>query len=333
MFARSREGSAVSSKPIARDKSAQKQQTETVEKLYNDIETEFLQHAEKLHSFGSDEDVIDAMVNISIIVERAWSIQAYGRDVAVTLCNTFGTNGGIYDLLRAISDDDNTKKQLVAMKALEQMMTLMNRARVAKFGLETIINIIKTSKEPELKLRSLGIVEHAFKSPEGTVTKLVNLGGLDVILMMCRSNDEEVLKICARGLTNCAMYSSRKIQKVMIKNNAHNWLFTLAFSKDPITKYYASLAIAFLAVNQEIEQDIQNSETLSLVERFVATTDPITFGVGEKTHSQGRSKDWVKKLQVLLVSRMKQPQSLAVFTCVMQAHIKQKQHRLQVSPL
>ena len=66
--------------------------------------------------------------------------------------------------------------------------------------------------------------------------------------------------------------------------NVPDWLFTLAFSLDPLTKYYACLAICALVSNKQFEAAVLKSGTLGLVDPFVATHDPVEFALLDDLH-------------------------------------------------
>ena len=58
----------------------------------------------------------------------------------------------------------------------------------------------------------------------------------------------------------------------------------MAFSLDPLTKYYACLAICALVSNKQFEAAVHKSGTLGLVDPFVATHDPAEFALVDDLH-------------------------------------------------
>ena len=58
-----------------------------------------------------------------------------------------------------------------------------------------------------------------FKLSEETCTKVINLGGLDVILRWCRcGTDYSILRRCAKALANLALFGGAENQEIMSKH-------------------------------------------------------------------------------------------------------------------
>ena len=90
------------------------------------------------------------------------------------------------------------------------------------------------------------------------------------------------------------MHTTLQILFFLHLQNVPDWLFTLAFSLDPLTKYYACLAICALVSNKQFEAAVLKSGTLGLVDPFVATHDPVEFALHDDLHhGDGRKATFV----------------------------------------
>lgn len=73
----------------------------------------------------------------------------------------------------------------------------------------------------------------------------------------------------------------------------------MASTQDEITRYYACLAICILGsfsttASKEMETAVMRSDTLTLVEPFLLSHQPVAFMNGyDAKHSQGRPKEWL----------------------------------------
>ncbi|KAK7475661.1 hypothetical protein BaRGS_00033087 [Batillaria attramentaria] len=216
--------------------------------------------------------------------------------------------------------------------AFKQVMSTRNRERVARYGLEVVVQMAKNNVgDQQMALAITGILENLFKLSEETCTKVINLGGLDVILRWCRcGTDYHILRRCAKALANLSLFGGAENQEVMAKHNVPEWLFPLAFSDDNSVRYYACLAVSALVANKELEASVIKSGTLDLVLPFINSTRPSLFAQSDITHKQGRDKIWLKHLIPLLFSRRQEPQALAAFHFAMEAIIKAEQGRQEI---
>lgn len=164
-----------------------------------------------------------------------------------------------------------------------------------------------------------------FKHSEVTCSDVIKLGGLDVLLYECRRRDIATLRHCAGALANLSLYGGAENQELMIKRNAPNWLFTLAFNTDDNIKYYAFLAIAVLVANKEIEAAVLKSETLNLIDPFVTSHTPSKFAKSNLAHAHGQSHQWLERLVPVLSSIREEACNLAAFHFCMEAGIKKLQ--------
>lgn len=176
-----------------------------------------------------------------------------------------------------------------------------------------------------------GILENLFKESAETCQRLIKGGALEGIIFACRYSDAITLQHCAAALANCAMYGEHHSQRAMIIKQADHWLFPLAFSADSVVKYYALLAICFLAANVDLAEHVTRSGTLDLVLPFLNSQDPEEFVKTSPNHAHGRSAEWLSRLVPLLVSESEEARSLAAFHFAMETSLKKKQQRLHVS--
>ncbi|XP_072163612.1 NAD(+) hydrolase SARM1-like [Diadema setosum] len=277
----------------------------------------------------STEKVVEATQQLYRMVDDAWSTPKYGRDLAYSISDAMRVEGGLDILLKNCKSDDRAL-QLNSARLLEQIMTANNRDFVVKKGLDSVVKLACSRKEPTLLQIGMGILENLFKHSEDTCTKVIDRGGLQAVLYSCRMSDNITLRHCAAALANCAMYGGSANQQRMIEFRTSEWLFPLAFNSDNSIRYYACLAIAVLASNHAIERQVVSSGTLDLVEPFVTTHDPGEFARSDKAHAQGRSEGWLTRLMPLLECSRREAKCLAAFHFAMEAIIKKEQGRTKV---
>lgn len=244
-------------------------------------------------------------------------------------------NGGLDSMLQLCSTMDNGL-QLSIAKALDQIMVSSNRHYITSHRcFDSVIRMISNQTSLEASLDAIrcgtGILENLFKVSEEICLRLIHCGALERVIFACRSSDPTVLQHCAAALTNCAMYGGHKVHKQMVAKHADHWLFPLAFSDDNVVKYYALLAICFLAADVELVKRVAQSGTLDLVLPFLNKQDPEEFAKSCPNHAHGRSAGWLKQLVSLLLCESEEARSLTAFHFAMEAGIKKKQQRLHVS--
>lgn len=287
-------------------------------------------YRERLQSLDAQnpDELVIALKELRQIVHDAWTQPSVGHELALTLLEIMGEEGFLHRILEFL-DSDHEEIQTEAARLVELSLSYNNRTRVAKNGLDKLVRLADVRASETLGDCGLALLERMFKHSEATCSRIVQLGGLEVVLYACRSESEVIKKHCAKALANCAMYGGRKLQKQMVKLNSHQWLFTLAFSKDVTTCYYASLATAFLLANREVEDAILTSGANKLVEKFVISNDPDEFAMKERT--LGRGREWIEKLVPLLLSQRREAQCMAAFQLAMEATLKLRQDRVHVS--
>lgn len=227
------------------------------------------------------------------------------------------------------SSDDHVSGEVI--KGLEQIMDAPNRSYIAAHkDFDTLVRVACGQTSLETVQYGTGILENLFKESEATCYRLIKLNALEAILLSCRSTDSTVLQHCAAALANCGMYGGSKCWHSMVESHADHWLFPLAFSQDNVVKYYALLAIVFLASSEELEDKVTRSGTLDLVLPFLLNQEPEEFPKMCYNHAHGRDARWLKNLLPLLVCGNEEARSLSAFHFAMEAAIKKQQQRLHV---
>ncbi|CAL8072144.1 unnamed protein product [Calicophoron daubneyi] len=132
-------------------------------------------------------------------------------------------------------------------------------------------------EDVELYREYLAILEPLLKQTESLCRKLVDAGGLRILIYACRSNDVPTLRLAALGLANLALFGGTEGQNMMMLENAIIWLFHLAFHPDVIIKYFACLASVVLSANDQLAPAVAASRTLEMVLPFVRNHSPTDF--------------------------------------------------------
>lgn len=233
-------------------------------------------------------------------------------------------------MLELCSADKNVTFSV--LRALEQIMVSANRHYISDHKhFDCLVKLACCTDSLEAVQCGTGILENLFKESSTTCLRLIKGGALKGLICACRHSDPVTLQHCAAALANSAMYGDCKVQRTMVSKKVDVWLFPLAFSLDKVVKYYALLAICFLAANVNLAKQVAESGTLELVLPFLRNQDPEEFAASCPSHAHGRSTGWLQHLVPLLVSHSEEARSLAAFHFAMEATIKKKQQRLQVS--
>ena len=218
-------------------------------------------------------------------------------------------------------------------KGIEQVMTSSNRCYLAQhlqFAKLVGVACELVGTSVECSCCATGILENFFKHSADTCLYLIQHRALDGVLKCCRSMDVMVLQHCAAALANCAMYGGPKCQAKMIGQQVDLWLFPLAFSNNDVVKYYALLAIVFLASNPDLQMKVERSGTLELVVPYLQSQDPEELPKKCQNHLHGRSPSWLRRLVPLLLCDNEEARLLSAFHFAMEVSVKKKQHRLKV---
>lgn len=300
---------------------------------FDTVSTLLKEKLSKLSLSHAEPEQVELLNEINILIEQAWAMPAIGRDLAYGLSAIIHQEKALDVILKNCSS--TSKSLLVAsVRVLEQVLTTGNREYVANTGLDPLVSMcLKYKDDRDLAQMTTGILESMFKTSEDTCQRLIDLGALEVILYWCRSQERMTLRHCAIALANLALYGGPENHSQMIHNKVPEWLFPLAFNKDDIVRYYACLAISVLVANKydkKIETAVLNSGTLELVLPFVSSHTPMEFAQMDLWHRHGRSRDWLRRLVPVLISKRREPQALAAFHFAMEAGIKSEQGRKKV---
>lgn len=315
--------------PTVTDSDTNRQNQTNVKISYQKLSQELESHIKPLKAAKPRHEVrhLDKIKNVLI---EAWQVPMYGRDIAYRLCDVLRSEG-MLDMV--INNCSSSKKDILKASAavLEQCLSWENRNHVAKTGLETVVSMTKREiSNHEMSYIITGILEGLFKISEEASTKIINYGGLDVILHWSRSSDIRNLRHCAKALANLSLFGGAENQEEMAKRNVPEWLFPLAFMEDDTIRYYACLAIVVLLANKELEAAVIKSGTLELVMPFINSTKPSSFAKCDLSQQQGKDHMWLERMVPLLQSRREEAQSLAAFHFAMEAGIKEEQGKLDL---
>lgn len=316
--------------PTVTDSDTNRQNQTNVKISYQKLSQELESHIKPLKAAKPKHEVrhLDKIKNVLI---EAWQVPMYGRDIAYGLCDVLRSEGTL-DMV--INNCSSTNKDILKASAavLEQCLSWENRNHVAQTGLETVVSMTKREiSNHEMSYIITGILEGLFKISEEASTKIINYGGLDVILHWSRSSDIRNLRHCAKALSNLSLFGGAENQEEMAKRNVPEWLFPLAFMEDDTIRYYACLAIVVLLANKELEAAVIKSGTLELVMPFINSTKPSSFAKCDTSQQQGKDHMWLERMVPLLQSRREEAQSLAAFHFAMEAGIKEEQGKLDAS--
>nr|XP_032823587.1 sterile alpha and TIR motif-containing protein 1 [Petromyzon marinus] len=275
------------------------------------------------------EEEVATLAGLEATLQEAWATPVVGREVATELCSTLRLQGGL-ELLLSLLASCRPHVRSGAAELLQQVLTTDNREWIARFGLGAVLGLAKEREDTRTVRATAAILQHMFKNSEETCSLLVCEGGLDAVLFWCRLLDVDVLRDCAAAIANCAMYGGPDNHRRMVDKKAAEWLFPLVFSADRRVRLSASLAIAVLVNNKEVQQKVLSSGTLELVEPFIASLDPEKHAqelLTSRDDMQGRTVQYLQQLLPLLDSSRVEPQCVAAFYFCVEAMIKtQQQH-------
>ncbi|XP_052799930.1 NAD(+) hydrolase SARM1-like isoform X1 [Mya arenaria] len=309
--------------------------TLTYQSSFDTLSTTLKDKIAKLSATAVDSELIEIFNEINILIEQAWAMPAIGRDLAYGLSAIIHQEKAL-DFILKTSATGSKALLIASVRVLEQVLTTENREYVAANGLDMLVSVcLKYKEDRDLSQMTTGILESMFKTSEDTCHRLIDLGGLEVILFWCRGQDRLTLRHCAIALANLAIYGGTENHAQMIRLKVPEWLFPLAFNRDDIVRYYACLAISVLVhlantYDKKIETEVLNSGTLELVLPFISSHTPAEFAHMDLWHRHGRSRDWLRRLVPVLTSKRTEPQALASFHFAMEAGIKVEQGREKV---
>ena len=274
-----------------------------------------------------DDNIAMWLSKVGNMMSKARGVPRFGQDIGETLCDIMRNNGGM-DLVVENLSASHAGLQYNSAKVLSECLNADNKNYVVERGLNKAVAVAKKYgdvKDVDKTRVGTLILENLFNHSDDACGDVIALGGLDTVLNECQDigGDIETLRHCAVGLANCAMYSGNENQEQMVKRKVPNWLFPLAVHTDETIKYYACIAIAFLAHNKEIEAAVLKTKTLDRVETFLQTHNPADFA--ETYTNQNHGADWLARLLPVLLSHREEAKNLAAFHFCMEAEAKVKQ--------
>uniref|UniRef100_A0AC35F708 ADP-ribosyl cyclase/cyclic ADP-ribose hydrolase n=1 Tax=Panagrolaimus sp. PS1159 TaxID=55785 RepID=A0AC35F708_9BILA len=295
----------------------------------------FIDKAFQLIQQGGDEQIFEGCTIVTKVMTKAWLFPKISHDLAYALCD-YLRDQNYFDILIGwfVKPVTCESVRLCCGRVLEECLSLRNREYVVTKGYlkKVATTAEKLNKNQEQQRMSLSIMESLFKHSTSTTYKLIEFGVLDHILLTCKRATEApaTLRQAALALANLSLYSCPEAKKKIIQKKLPDWLFLLASQRDEATRYYACLAICVLGSCKEMEAAVQKSGTLSLVEPFLISHQPITFADIDYKHSQGRPKEWLVRLLPLLGSKCREAKCMAAFHFCVEAAIKKDQNKLEI---
>lgn len=295
------------------------------------IVTKFSSLLEKLKS---KENVQKILEDLNCIIGTAGSKHFNNHDLYKKLCDVIRSSHAL-DILIENCGDQSIDQEIRYQSAhlLEQSLSPENLAHVVEKGFAKVVGLAcdfaKTNATVHERTGT-AILSKLFTVSEETCKDVIKKGGLKAIVYKCRSTDDQTLRHCASALANLSVYGGPENHSSMIEEKAPAWLFPLARQPDEDTAYYACLAIAVLVANKEIEATVLSSGTPQLIELFICKHSPEDFLYSD-LHSRGQSKEWLKRLALVLESDREEARSLAAFHFAVEAYIKAKQGKAAVS--
>lgn len=298
------------------------------------IISKFTSQAESLKN-PSEGKLLDSLMTMNDLIMRARAKNSGNQDLLNKLTETLKRSGALDILIDNCGNksiDEEIKYQ--SARLLEQGMSNENRNYIVDNGLTKIVNLacdFTRSNRVEHERVGTGLLGQLFRVSEEACKDVIKKGGLKAIVYHCRSTDNQTLRNCASALANLSLYGGNENHGSMIKEQAPVWLFPLAHHNDDEIAYYACLATANLLANKEIEAAVLSSGTHELIETFICDRNPEDFAANSDVHSRGQSKEWLKRLALVLESDREEARSLAAFHFAVEACIKQKQGKASVS--
>jgi hypothetical protein len=157
---------------------------------------------------------------------------------------------------------------------------------------------------------------------------LLQWGALEALLAECRTADTCSLRSCVQALTNAALFGGDECQRRLLANDLLIWLFPLASHRDRVVKYFALLTLGILVANKELEAHVVKSGSLDLIHTLVLCSDPHEWAQTADSCINncgfGQSKEWLRRLVVVLDCDREEAKSIAAFHFAMEAHLKKR---------
>lgn len=266
----------------------------------------------------------------SEIISRAWTVPKYGHYIVNSLFKNLEESEGI-DLIMTL--DVTEELHLPFARLLEHCLKTDSKTYVIDNWLEKVIEVACEKTQEENQCVHVDIIENLFDHDEATCSYVANLGGLDVVLFGCRSNDIKILRHCVTALLNVSLFCGpENYEEIVSDRKLHMWIFPLAFHADDIIKYYACLSVCVIYFNadEDTRAEVLKSGVLDLVESFVSSHNPSTFSGSDVNYTHEKNKNWLERLVPLLSFTREEVKTLAAFHFCMEAEIKTRDDSIGV---
>ena len=89
---------------------------------------------------GSVPEQVNALDELNVLMEQAWSMPVYGKDLAYSLCDILRTEKALDIIINNLTSS-NRELLKASVRLLEQTLTTHNRKQVAESGLETVVKM------------------------------------------------------------------------------------------------------------------------------------------------------------------------------------------------
>ncbi|XP_025016886.1 sterile alpha and TIR motif-containing protein 1 isoform X2 [Tetranychus urticae] len=301
--------------------------------LIGRIASKFKSLVESLKNCAKEESV-ELLKSLNRAMEKAMVNRISQEKLFLQLSDLLRTSGGLDVIIENCGlHEIDSEVKFQSAKLLEQTLSPDNRAYVVDNGLSKVVSLAcqySNTNVIDQERVGTGILNQLLQISEETCKDIIRKGGLKAIVYQCRNTDDETLRHCASALANLSLYGGPENHASMIKEQAPMWLFPLAHHTDDNIAYYACLAIATLVANKEIEASVLSSGTHELIEPFITDRSPEEFATHSNCHSRGQSKEWLKRLALVLESDREEARSLAAFHFAMEAWIKKRRGETKI---
>ena len=300
---------------------------ENFEQCVAKISKDFSIFIEGFKNEKETDKIVNKLENLNEVLTNAWTVPYENQKLAELLCNTLRKDGAL-DILITNCENSAENVEFSSAKLLENSLNLENTSHVIDNGLLKVVKVacrLTDNLDYGHTRVGTGLIENLLKGSVDTCTEILNLGGLDAILNDCRMLDTETLIHCSNAITNICLFGGPENLVKVIDQNTPLWLFSLAFNNDEIVKYYSCLAIANLAYMGKIT----DSETLALIDQFLANCNPKKFVTLKVIiSSQKTRKIWLTRLVPLLSSHRMEVLNMVMFHFMVEALILKAQNKI-----
>lgn len=159
------------------------------------------------------------------MVTEAWKTSEGPQELVGAICKYLQKSGNL-DLLVQLFISGQYDLRLQVGKVLEAYLSNGNTAYIMQRGylrdlIQTVIVECDKKDEPHVCL-GMSLLESFFRNGIETCKLVVELGGLDYLLDVCRTQIHvEALLHAAVALSNLAVFSDFEVQRLMVKKQVY----------------------------------------------------------------------------------------------------------------